>query len=212
MRQRSTLQTCLLGCLIVFVVLAVLSVIVGLWIRNNWRGLVADFGSQAIKQGIDQTQLPPQEKQDINIQIDRLAEAFRTGQLSAEKLQRFVKKLAKSPLMTSIAASAIEVQYLAKSGLSKDEKAQATQTLRRFLRGVVDQKIDEDAVNTAMSHVAVRDENDSWKLKQKVSDEDLRKFLDVAKAAADKAGIPDEPEDFDPSDEMKRIVDEALQP
>jgi hypothetical protein len=86
----------------------------------------------------------------------------------------------------------------------------ARQTVRRFLRGVVDQKIDESAVDAAMAHVAVREADGSWKLKERLSDEELRQVLAVAKAAADKAEVPVEAEDFDPSDELKRIVDEAL--
>jgi hypothetical protein len=211
-RKRSTMQTCLIGCLIIFVVLLVLGALAGYWVWNNGRAWLATGGAHLMRQAIDQSELPPQEKQDINVQIDRIAQAFRTGQLSVEKLAEIIQKLADSPLMTAIVASAVEAKYLAKSGLSDDEKAQAVQTLRRFLRGVVDKKIDEDTVNTAMAYVSVREPDGSWTLREHVSDEDLRKFFESAKAAADKAEIPDEPEVFDPSEEMKLIVDEVLKP
>ena len=211
-QPRSAMSTCLVGCLITFLVVLVLGIIAGVWVWYNWRDWAAAAGSQALKQGIEQTQLPADEKQDINLQIDRVAEAFRTEQISTKKLADLVQDLADSPLMTSIAASAIDAHYIARSGLSDEEKTEATQTLRRFLRGVVDKKINEGAVDSAMAHVADREADGSWELRDQISDEDLRKFLEVAKAEADKAQIPAEPEDFDPSDEMKRIVDEALGP
>jgi hypothetical protein len=211
-KEKSALSTCLTGCLIAFAVVLIVGLIAGYWVWQNWRGWFANAGSEAIKQGIAQSQLAQQEKLEINVQVDRVADAFRTGKLSVEQLGAMMQKLADSPLMTSIVASTVEAKYLAKSGLSDDEKQQATKTLRRFLRGMVDHKIDEQGVNAAMEHVAVRGSDGKWNLREQVSDEDLRKFLEVAKSEADEAGIPDEPEDFDPSEEVKRVVDEAIGP
>jgi hypothetical protein len=61
-----------------------------------------------------------------------------------------------------------------------------------------------------MVHVADRDARDQWKLRPKLTDEELRAFLAEAKKQADDAGIPDQPADIDPSGEIKKIVDEAL--
>src|SRR6476469_10065818 len=98
-RQRSLWQTCLIGCLGVLAVMVVLAVVVGFWISRNWRGWIADFGGQAINQGIDSSDLPPQEKVEVKIQVDRVAKAFRDGQISNEQASAIVKKLIDSPLM-----------------------------------------------------------------------------------------------------------------
>ena len=42
------------------------------------------------------------------------------------------------------------------------------------------------------------------------SDDQLRQFATSAKNAADAAGIEPEPEVVDPSEELRRIIDEAL--
>ena len=42
------------------------------------------------------------------------------------------------------------------------------------------------------------------------TDAEIRAFLAAAKAEADKANIPEEPVEFDPSDEIKRIIDKAM--
>jgi hypothetical protein len=107
--------------------------------------------------------------------------------------------------------SAIEKQYLAASGLSAEEKAAGMVSLQRFIRGTVDDKIKQPGIDAAMSHVAVRNPaGGEWKLKQPLTDEELRAFFAEAKKQADEAGIPEQPEKVDPSEEVRKIVDEAL--
>jgi hypothetical protein len=61
-----------------------------------------------------------------------------------------------------------------------------------------------------MEHIADRQGGGGWQMRQQVSDADLRAFFEAAKSAADTAQIPAEPEDFDPSDEIKKLIDEAM--
>src|SRR4051812_15398188 len=72
-RKRSWWQTCLIGCLGVLAVVLVLGAIGGFWLSRNWRGLVADAGSQVINEGIDSSDLPPQEKAEVKVQVERIA-------------------------------------------------------------------------------------------------------------------------------------------
>jgi hypothetical protein len=160
---------------------------------------------------IDDSALPAQEKVEINEQVDRLATAFRENRISMEQWGEFMNNMAQSPLMTSLVASAVEQMYFAKSGLSAEEKEAGNITLQRFLRGIVDKKIDQRGIDAAMAHVATRRSNGGWEIRQNVSDPELRAFLDTAKSEADKAGIEATPPDFDPSEEFKRIVDEVMQ-
>lgn len=208
--KKSGMSTCLTGCLIALVIMLILAIIAGVVIYMNWRDWAASAASAVVKQTLTQSELPPQEIEELNVQVDRLSNAFRTGELSGEKAARVFEQLVKSPLMTTIGASVIERKYLAKSGLNAEEKAQGSITLQRFLRGVVDQKIPENGINAAMAQVADKKPDGNWELRKQLSDEELRKFFEVAKAEADKAGIPEAPQTVDPSDELKRIVDEAL--
>jgi hypothetical protein len=61
-----------------------------------------------------------------------------------------------------------------------------------------------------MTHIAIKQGQNNWRFKDNVSDDELKKFLDDAKKAADDAGVAETPEKIDPSDEMKRIIDEAM--
>ena len=80
----------------------VLAVIVGagrdrrLLDRRHWRGWVADVGLQAINQGIDQSDLPPQEKVEVKEQVERVAKAFGNGEISNEQAMAIIEKLIRS--------------------------------------------------------------------------------------------------------------------
>src|SRR6188474_1924739 len=91
-RKRSLWQTCLIGCLGVLAVMVVLAVIVGFWISRNWRGVVADAGSQLINEGIDSSDLPPQEKVEVKDQVERVAKAIREKQISVEQSKAIFEK------------------------------------------------------------------------------------------------------------------------
>ena len=210
-KRRSWLSTCLIGCLITFVVILAIFAVLAFWVSRNWRDWASTLGSDALKQGIEATELPDEEKVDMELQVDRLAVELREGRLSGEELQMIMEQLMESPLMTTIVASAIESKYIANSGLDDAEKAEAQQTIRRFMRGAIDNKINQQGVDAAMKHVATRRNQNNWELKNRVTDAELRAFLTEAKKQADDAEIPEESEDIDPSDEFKRIIDEAMQ-
>jgi hypothetical protein len=209
-RKRSWWQTCLIGCLGVLAVMLVVAVVVGIWVSRNWRGWAAEFGSQAINQGIDSSDLPPQEKVEVKVQVERVAKAFRDGQISNEQASAIIKKLIESPLMPSFVVMAVERNYFDHSKLSDDEKAEGRKSLKRFARGIFDDKIKEKGIDAVMAHVAERKGDGQWRLRTTVSDDELRAALGEAKAQADAANIPAEPENIDPSDEVKRIIDESL--
>jgi hypothetical protein len=115
-----------------------------------------------------ESQLPAQEQQEVMVQVERLATAFREKKITLEEVGVVAQKLADSPLMSLIGASMIEQQYLAKSGLSDEEKAEDSQILQRFIRGSIDGDITEERMDAAMVHVAER-RNGNWELKPLLS-------------------------------------------
>jgi len=207
--RKSGWRSCLTGCLIALVVLVVIAILVGFWIARNARGWAATGVTEVVRQGMASSQLPAVEQQEIMIQVDRVATAFREKKISLERLGELAQKLADSPVMSLIGASMIEKHYFAKSGLSEEEKTAGGQTLQRFIRGAIDEKINKAGIDAAMVHVADR-EHGQWELRKTLSDEELRAFLAEAKQQADAAGIPEQPAEIDPSDEIKKIVDHAL--
>ncbi len=209
-KKKSALATCLTGCLIAFVVILVLGIIAGVYAYRKFPEWGADLASQGAKQVINETDLPEEEKVDISVQIDRLAEATRERKLTFTQLGEFFQNLVQSPLMTTLGMSMVDKKYIVPSGLSDEEKTAARVTVQRFMRGAIDQKISQADVEKAMAPVSTRKPDGNMELKEKVTDEELNEFLTTAKAQADAAGIPEEVEAVDPSDEFKRIVDKTL--
>ena len=209
-KARGCGSSCLKGCLVTSVVLLVLAAIAGWWLYNHGRAWLSQFGADALKETINASELPPAEKDQIAVQIDRLAVEFREGRMTAKQLETIVNGFVQSPLMTSLAVSALEKQYVDASGLTDDEKAEGRTTLRRFMRGSVDGAINQQARDAAMAHVAVRGDDGNWELREQLTDDQLRAFFKEAKAQADKANVAPGPEDFDPSDEFQRVIDRAM--
>jgi hypothetical protein len=208
--RRSCAKSCLVGCLWTGLALTIIGIIVGVWIAKNWRNWAADGGAEVIKQGFEQTELPEQEQDELGVQVDRLAEAFREGQISGREIGLIAQQVARSPLATSLIVSVVDARYLDRSGLPDDEREAGRQTLRRFARGVLDGSIPEQQRNAVLAHMADRQPDGSWQLRERVSDDELRAFLAAAKTEADAATIPDEPAVVDPSDELRKIIDAAL--
>lgn len=208
-KKRGCLGALFVGCLWMAVVLLVIGSIAGFWLWQHGRELVADIGADQIKKGIEAAELPAQEKDELGVEVDRLADAFRTGKLSAEQMKDFMRRLAESPLATSIVVAVIENKYFEGSGLSDAEREEGRRELRRFARGVIERKIPEGERDAVIDHVAERD-GDTWEMREHVTDDDLRALVAGSKAAADGANIPQEAEVVDLSDELQRIVDEAL--
>jgi hypothetical protein len=209
-QKKSWWQTCLTGCLIVFVVLLAVAILGGIWVTHHWRGWASNFGSAAIKQAVEASDLVPQQKQAIGDQVDRVADAFRTGRLSVDQMGSIMEKIAKSPLMTLIMVTAADKKYVAHSGLSAAEKAEGRETVQRFASGAMTHKVDRAGIDAAMAHISDMQPNGQVRLRQTVSDDELRAFLSEAKQQADKAGIAAQPESVDVAAEFQKIVDEAM--
>jgi len=209
-REPSKFAGCFKGCLIVGVVLLVAFCVIGFWISQNWQKWAADFGSQALNQVIDQSDLPDLEKEETKVQVERLAGAVREGKLSGQQLGRVIEQVFESPLMTLFAVASIEKEYIEPSGLDGQEKVAARIALRRFVRGLIANKIDEANFEVALSKIADEGANGQWELREKVTDDQLRELIQFAQDKADAAEIPAEAKAIDVSNEMRRIIDSAL--
>ena len=209
-REKSSGGGCLKGCLIAGAICLVLFVVLGIWVYSNLRNWAADFGSFVVNSAIDQTELPAQEKEEIKVQVARVTDAVREGSLSDQQLETIMKGLIDSPLMSVIMVMGLEKKYFDKSGLEEAEKEEGRVALRRLMRGTINGDIEETDFDEPLSKIADRQPDDTWKLRDSVTDEQLRELFQLAKQKADEAGVPEEVEEVDPSDEMRRIIDDAL--
>lgn len=206
-------STCLIGCLILFLVGVCICGGVGLYAYRNIgkaTAFVADMTRDTIVSGIEESDLNEEEKEAIVVQVDRVVDQYKSGEITLSDLQRVMQELAESPVMGAIIILSIEAKYLAPSGLSDEEKQQARLTMQRVLRGVTEESIDQDDLKPAMAYVMIERADGSQELKESLTDRELRDFLVELKQQADQAEIPEEPYEVKISDEFRQAIDRAL--
>jgi hypothetical protein len=186
--------------------------VAGVWyVASNLETWVVGLGREAIVAGINDSELPQEEKAEIIAQVDRVVAAYKEGKLTPADLERVMTQLEDAPAIKALALYGIENAYLEGSSLSEQELAEARTTFNRVLRGVYEGKIsDETFWNTLPGdedekvHLASTNANDDN------FDDELRLSLAKLKVLADNARIPDEPFQLDIGDEVKKLVDQAL--
>ncbi len=205
--RRSLWPTCLGGCLLLFIVLVVAA---GLGVRYVVKN-APDLAAAKIAESIDESDLPDDQKTRIKVQVGRIATAFKNGQLNRTDFPRVIENIVESPIMGLIAVSVLDEHYLRKSGLSEEEKEEAVLTIQRVMRGVLDEKLEMDDLEEPMKVIAEKTGETKWRLKNQVSDDELRQFIGKCRELADDAEVEAQPEPVDLATEIEHIVDGILE-
>ena len=196
-----------------FVILVVIAILVGVLDRAKLARLDGRPGHRRDPPRHGQSQLPAQEQQEIMVQVDRVTTAFREKTISGEQLGLLAEKLVEVAAHVADGdASTIEKQYFAKSGLSDEEKTAGAMTLQRFIRGTIDEKINEAGIDAAMAHVA--DARSARRQLEAARNNSPTKSCGPSspkpRSRPTRQAIPEQPAEIDPSEEIRKIVDEAL--
>ena len=177
----------------------------------NARQFGADLSRKVIVDVVEQSELQEKDKRVVVAQVDRVAEAYKAGRISLEDVGRVMQELAESPLFVTAMVEAVEAQYVAPSGLSEEEKAEARLTLERVARGVYEETIPPESLDPALDPISTKDAQGNRQLKDRITDAELRDFLARSKQIADEAQVPEEPFQIDIAQEFKKAVDRALE-
>lgn len=200
---------CSMGCVIFLLVLALLCGGGLLYVYFNWQVWVGDAARQVAVEAIKKSELAPADQDRVIVQMDRIVDEFKAGKISVERLGEMLKKVADSPLLPLVIVAAFEEQHINKSSLPDDEKAEAKLVLQRIARGVAEKKIDASELNSAIESISTGS-GDSKKVKENLSEEELRGFIEELKTIADEKMISDEPFVIDIPTEFEKLVDEML--
>ncbi len=211
-QERGCMGGCLKGCFMILLLMVALIAVLGYFASQNWRGWSVALANMVIDQTLEASNLPPQEQQEIRDELDRPLNALEDGTLSIEQFDELAHVILESPLMPSLPVSMIESHYFNQSTLTPEEKQAGALALRRFVRGVIDQQIEEAQIEAVVSHVADEQESGQWRFREKATDEELRRLIATAEQEADNAGVPAQVEAVDPSDEIRKIIDEVMVP
>jgi hypothetical protein len=201
-------MTCAVICLgLMFVCIVLCGV--GTWIVVKKS---PDWVRNAVVSGIEGSDLPADDKRVVTEQVDRVVAEYKAGRITMQQLSEIGKELSESPLVTLMMAMSAEEAYIEPSGLPDEEKEQAKRTLQRVARGVFEEQIDAEELNTALDYISTQEPNGGRQFKNPVADEDLRQMLAECKRLADDTGIPDEPYQVNVGAEFKAAVDRVLSP
>ena len=207
--KKSWVPGCLMGCFVALVISALCCAGIGYYVYQKFPQLAGDFARQAIAASVDSSELPDEEKAAIMAEVDRVIDAYQAREISNEQLGEILQGLAESPLMGLVMVQGVEAKYVGPSGLSEAEKIEARRTIMRVVRGAIEEKIDKEEIETLTEYFTTG-AGSNRQLKPQMADEELRECLAEAKRMADEAEIPDEDYELRISDEIRRIVDQAL--
>lgn len=203
--------TAMIGCLVVMLVLSAVACGLGYYAYVNFGVLVANLAESQANTFIDSWDLPEQQKTGMKEQISRVAESYREGEISAEQVQQVMEKLTDSPAMSVLPVEMARSQYIAPSGLTDAEKADAQRQLRRVAHGVFEKIISQEELDNLLEgHISETKSDGTTEVRPRLTDEELKAFIAASRELADSRQIPDEDFQVDLAAELKKAVDEVL--
>jgi hypothetical protein len=208
--RRGSARAWIIGCLSAFGVFLILVVVAVILIVRSAKSIAASAVQGVMTAQVNASQLPADQKQRINVQLERLSTAFKDGRNTMDDLGRVAKEMSEGPLMPIAMIAFVREKYIKPSALSAEEKAGAERDFQRFMRGLYEKKIPSTATGDLMKLLMVQDAQGRQRLKETLTPAELAAVIAFVKGKADAAGVPDEPFEVDIAGEITKAVDKVL--
>jgi hypothetical protein len=199
-----------IGCGVIVVLALIAAVVGGLWVAKNGREVATDFAVSAMKEGLEELDVPDDQRKRMHDRIDDVGQQFKDEKLDLEQVMAIFERLSKSPILPAGVSLFVKRVYIRDSGLDEEEKAAADIAIQRFSRGVIDGSIPEAKREAVLDMISTKDVNGNRQFEQQLTDEELRDFLQTVTETADEAGVPAEVPEINFADEFDKSIDEAL--
>jgi hypothetical protein len=196
-----------IGCLVLFV----LGLAGGLYVAMNFKRIATDLARATAVRAIRASDMPREMQDGFVGHIDRVARAYKEGRISTDQVMRIFKNVAESPLFPVAMVMMADRQYVQPSGLAADEKRRATRDLQRLARGIAERNIRQEDLEEILNIVSSRQVGGGRKVRQKLSDAEVRALAAKVKGTVDAAGVPDEPYEVDCVAEFGQAIDRELE-
>jgi len=200
-----------IGCGIVLVLAMCLVAAGGYWLWNNAKSLASGVAAEGIIQAVESSDMTDDQKSRIVSRVEQVRDDFVAGDITLEQVGEIGKRISESPAFYIASVMFVEQVYIAPSGLSDEEKEGANRTLQRFARGLYEKSYPMEALDDVLAPIQETDAGGHKQFKDKPTNEDLGKLLELAKQKADDADVPDEPFEVDVASEIEDAIDEVLQ-
>jgi len=199
-----------IGCGIAAVILLILVVIGSWYVAQNARGWGASLFATGVNSAVDQSTLPDEQKQAIKTRVDHVKEEFTAGNITLEQIGQAMENLDVENLIAAGVAQYVGTGVMNSSQLTDEQKAAGQQTMNRVATGLLDGKISNSEVETAIAPMLDQTGSGDWQFKQNPTSEELQQVLENANELADKAGIAEEVPEVDFAQRVGEAFDEAL--
>jgi hypothetical protein len=181
--------------------------------------MIASTVNLAVHSFLTETPLPEDQKKAIIYQTDRLYTAFLDKKIKLEDLTTVVEHLLKGPTFPVGALYFSLNDYVDASALSEAQKADAHLQVGRMSRAGMAGKFTApdlqpivDLIKTPPLDPKQTPPKDKTLIKPTLSPEELQQAIALTRKLADDAQEPNEPYTFDPSQHIRKAVDQVLGP
>ena len=168
-RESGYLKVLGIGCLVIVVLLIVGGVVVVM----NIKSIASSAAAAMIKNVVQESDLPAEQKDRIVKQVDRVTLAYKAGTISDDQLGTIMEKLGESALLPLGMVYAFEDKHITPSDMTADEKQAAKRSLQRFARGVFEETIDPWAVQEVFALVSTTDGQGNQQFKEQLTRQEL---------------------------------------
>jgi hypothetical protein len=160
-----------------------------------------------------QIRLPEEEHKAAMNAIHSFTRDIREGKVKLQQGKRIAKALNDKALIGAIMIRSFESQYVHVSSLKDAEKGAAHQTLTRFAHGIIDDKIPRERLDTILNMISEDQENRNGnrRLKNAISEEELKDVLLSMKDAADHAQIENRAYEIDIAEIIREAIKKGMQ-
>jgi hypothetical protein len=201
------------GCLTLVVLLGAGGLMAWRWWDTEGRAAAADATRGVFHKSIDESKLSSSDKKKVLLRVDALTDEFKAGRLGTDQLTALVEALGRSGVLEAAGMEAwVDEMTDGTKGVLKDpgKRAAAQKTIQRYVRALVDGKLDEETKKDIQAALMEKDPQGGEKWKENLSAEDVEKALARMAAAADKAHVPAQPTRVDYVAELTAIIDKVL--
>jgi len=202
------------ACLVVTILsLAAFSAVCGIgswFVFSNQPALAVKAIEKQLIPWVEGSQLAPNDKQSIVIQLNDLSERVESGTLDKTQLRRLRNCLQDNPVLLWGGIQSIESQAAA-SGLTETEVESLLRLNQRLLRLIAERKIGRRDLEFCLQEVSeVRSDRSHLLVRSNLQADQIRSFMRRAESLLSQGNIPNEPYEKTPAEAFEILVKAAL--
>ena len=186
--------------------------VAGWYVARNAKTFAADWSVVMTEEALKESGMPEPQREQVIARVRRVAEGFKSGDVTVEDLQKFGEKIAEDKSMVAAGLLYfIETHLLNSSKLDDEQRERAERALQRVARGVVEEKIELKSLESVVDGFLEPPGSDgNRKVKDNLTPEEVDEIIADATELADSAEVPDEPYEIDVAEHIDTIIDEVM--